>query len=89
MKKVLIIDANVAPYYIQKDYIKPFGRWGEQMQGASNLSELVSTLTELGVTHVLDTRFEGGSFKLSDRNPGLTLVRRKKSKNLSGGWHWS
>ncbi len=82
MKKVLILDENVAAYYIQKNYIKPFGRWGEEMHGASNLPELISTLPELGVTHVLDTRFEGGSFKLPDRPAGLTLVFERRNERV-------
>jgi hypothetical protein len=82
MKKVLTIDENVAAYYIEKDYIKAFGRWGEEMHGASNLPELISTLPESGVTHVLDTRFEGGSFKLPDRSAGLTLVFARRNERV-------
>jgi hypothetical protein len=75
VKRILILDENVAPYFIKKDYIKPFGRWGEQtVAGATNLSELMSTLPRLHVTHVLDVRFEGGSFDLPEHPAGLTPV---------------
>jgi len=66
------LDENVAPYFINKDYIKPFGRWGEQtVTGAANLSKLMSMLPALHVTHILDVRFEGGSFHLPEHPPGL------------------
>ncbi len=80
VKKILILDENVAPYFIKKDYVKPFGRWGEQtVSGATNLSELIALLPSLHVTHVLDVRFEGGSFKLPEHPIGLTPVFEGKN----------
>jgi hypothetical protein len=81
VKKVLILDENVGPYFIKKDYIKPFGRWGEQtVPGATNLSQLMALLPSLHVTHVLDVRFEGGPFKLSEHPAGLTPVFERRNQ---------
>ena len=75
VKTILILDENVAPYFIKRNYVKPFGRWGEQtVPGATNLAEVISLLPSLHVTHVLDVRFEGGSFKLPEHPAGLTRV---------------
>jgi len=65
VQKVLILDQNVAPYYIHKNYVKPVGRWGEHtLPGAANLTELLSAIPTLHVTHVLDVRLDGESFQL-------------------------
>jgi len=80
VKKVLILDENVAAYFIHKDYIKPFGRWGEQtLPGVANLADLLAALPSLHVTHVLDVRFEGGSFQLPEHPVGFTPVFQRKN----------
>jgi hypothetical protein len=81
VKKVLILDQNVGPFFIRKDYVKPFGRWGEQtVPGATNISQLMALLPSLHVTHVLDVRFEGGSFHLPEHPPGLTPVFERRNE---------
>jgi hypothetical protein len=81
VKKVLILDQNVGPFFIRKDYVKPFGRWGEQtVPGATNTSQLMALLPGLHVTHVLDVRFEGGSFHLPEHPPGLTPVFERRNE---------
>src|SRR5260370_213759 len=81
VKKVLILDENVGPYFIKKDYIKPFGRWGEQtVPGATNLSQLMALLPSLHVTHVLDVSVEGGPFMLSEHPAGLTPVFERRNQ---------
>ena len=81
VKKVLILDQNVGPFFIQKDYVKPFGRWGEQtVPGATNISQLMALLPSLHVTHVLDVRFDGGSFALPEHPPGLTPVFERRNE---------
>lgn len=70
--KVLILDENVAPYFLKMDYVKPFGRWGERtVPDVAGPSDLLSVLPRLHVTHVLDVRFPGGSFMLPEHPPGL------------------
>jgi hypothetical protein len=81
VKKLLILDQNVGPFFIRKDYVKPFGRWGEQtVPGATNISQLMALLPSLHVTHVLDVRFEGGSFNLPEHPPGLTPVFERRNE---------
>lgn len=81
VKRVLILDENVGPYFLKKDYIKPFGRWGERtMPGVANVSDLLKLLPSLPVTHVLDIKFEGGSFALADHPAGLTPVFERKDQ---------
>jgi hypothetical protein len=74
-KKILILDRGIAAYFIDKPYIKPFGRWGEQtLPGATDVPEVMAQLPSLGVTHILDVRLADGSFYLPEHPPGLTLV---------------
>ena len=73
--RVLLLDENIGPYFLTKDYVKPFGRWGEQtIPGVTSVADVVSSLGALRVSHVFDVRFEGGSFKLTGSVAGLTPV---------------
>jgi len=74
VKKVLILNGQIAAYFIDKPYLKPFGRWGEQTLGATNLREVLSLLPGLHATHILDVRNEDGNFALPEDPSGLTLV---------------
>jgi hypothetical protein len=75
VRKVLILNRGIAAYFINKPYIKPFGRWGEQtLPGATDVPKVMSQLPSLQVTHILDTISEDGSFYLGEHPPGLTLV---------------
>ena len=73
--RVLLLDENIGPYFLRKDYVKPFGRWGEQtIPGVTTIADVMSRLPSLHVSHVFDVRFEGGSFKLRAPVAGLTPV---------------
>ena len=74
VKKVLILDAGVAAYFIYKPYIKPFGRWGEQTLDATNVPQVLSLVPGLHATHIMDVIEEDGSFALPEHPSGLTLV---------------
>jgi hypothetical protein len=75
VRKVLILNGGIAAYFIDKPYIKAFGRWGEQtLPGATDVPKVMSLLPSLHVTHILDTVSEDGSFYLGEHPPGLTLV---------------
>jgi hypothetical protein len=74
VKKVLILNPGIAAYFIDKPYIKPFGRWGEQTLGATNLPEVLSLLPDLHATHILDVKGEDGNFALPEHPSGFTLV---------------
>jgi hypothetical protein len=74
VKKVLILDLGIAAYFLDKPYIKPFGRWGEQTLGAADVPQVLSLLPSLHVTHILDVKEEDGAFALPEHPPGFTLV---------------
>lgn len=75
VEKVLILNAGVAAYYLDKPYVKPFGRWGEiTLPGVTDISEAMAKLSALRVTHVLDVKSEYGVFDLQGNVPNLVLV---------------
>jgi hypothetical protein len=75
VKKVLILDPSVPPYYIDKSYIKPFGQWGEQtVPGVTNVQEALDHLSDLRISHVLDVNSEISGFQVHPNTPGLILV---------------
>jgi len=75
VRKVLILNKGIAAYFIDKPYIKPFGRWGEQtLPGATDVPKVMAQLASLHVTHILDVKSEDGSFQLPEHPSGLTLV---------------
>ena len=64
-KKVLVLDRSVPVYYLEKDYLKPFGQWGEQvLPEAGNSAEVLAELASLRVTHILDVKSPVGDFQV-------------------------
>jgi hypothetical protein len=83
VKKVLVLDRGIAAYFIEKPYIKPFGRWGEQtLPGVTNVQAVMARLPSLHVTHVFDVRSETGLFCLPDHPSGLTLVFEREDQRV-------
>ncbi len=83
VKKVLVLNPGISVYFIDKPYIKAFGRWGEQtIPGATNVPEVMAQLPALHVTHIFDYRPKGGAFDLPDHPPGLTLVFGREDQRL-------
>jgi hypothetical protein len=75
VRKVIILDAGVAAYYVDKPYIKPFGRWGEQtLPGVTDIPGVMAQLPVFQVTHVLDVKSEDGQFELNGSLSNLVLV---------------
>ena len=74
VKKVLILEAGVAAYFLDKPYVSPFGRWGEQTLGAANVQQVLAQLPRLHATHILDLVGNNGKFALPEHPSGLTLV---------------
>ena len=73
--KVLILDPFVASYYLDKDYLKPLGRRGEQpIPGIQTPLEALSSPQDWKITHVLDVQSEDGDFKIAGHPKDLTLV---------------
>jgi len=73
--RVLILDPSVPPYYLEKDYLKPFGKYGERpLPRVDNSKEVLSELLQLHVTHVLDVRSDEQDFQVPERAENLALV---------------
>jgi len=83
VRKVLILNGGIAAYFIDKPYIKPFGRWGEQtLPGATNVPKVLYLLPSLHATHILDVTSEDGSFNLPDHSSSLTLVFEQEDQRI-------
>lgn len=81
--KVLILDPLVPPYYSEKDYVKPIGRLGEEsLPNAGNLDHVISEIPRLHISHVLDVRWPGGSFRLPDNPEAMTLVLQRDNQRI-------
>ena len=77
VQRVLILDRSVTPYYLDKEYVKPVGQWGEQtVSGASDSAEALhmALAHRLEVSHVLDVNSEVSKFQVKPDTDGLTLV---------------
>jgi len=81
--KVLLLDPRVPGYYLDEDYLKPRGRNGEQVlpEGA-NLPRILTELSSLQISYVLDVKWEGGTFVLPDQPEGLTLVFEREDQRV-------
>jgi hypothetical protein len=82
VKRVLILNPDVAPFFIDKPYIKPFGPWGERpVPGVVDVPDAMSKLPGLQVTHFFDYKPESGSF-LPEHPPGLTLTFERADQRI-------
>lgn len=72
--KLLILDRSVPAYFSDKDYVKPFGQWGEQVfPDAATPAEILVRLNELHVSHVLDVQSTVSGFVVPTNYPGMVL----------------
>jgi hypothetical protein len=75
VRKVLILDASVTPYYLDRDYLKPLGSWGEHLLPyANNTGDVLPHLQELGISHILDVSSTVAPFQVPQDYPGLQLI---------------
>jgi len=75
VKRLLILDRSVPAYYSDKDYVKPFGQWGEQVYpDVKSAADILPRLHELGITHVLDVESTIAGYQIAPGTPGLELV---------------
>jgi hypothetical protein len=75
VKRVLILDRSVPPYYSDKDYVKPFGQWGERpYPGIETVADVLPRLREMGITHVFDVQSTISDYQVPANYPGLLLV---------------
>lgn len=75
VRKILILDRSVPPFYSRKPYIKPVGQWGElTLPQISNSLETLPRAGELHVTHVLDVVSPVSGFQIERPGSDLELV---------------
>src|SRR6266436_3462730 len=73
--KVLILDRSVQPYYLDRNYLKFIGQWGERvLPDAANAADVLPRAKELGITHILDVSSTVAPFQVPSNFPGLARV---------------
>jgi hypothetical protein len=85
IKKLLILDRSVPPYYSDKPFLKPIGQWGERtLPGSPDAQQaLASALNhQLDATHILDVSSTYSGFQVPPNTPGLILVFEDKNQRL-------
>jgi hypothetical protein len=83
VRRVLILDWSVPPYYSDKDYIKPVGRWGERtLPEVSTPAEALDRTRELGVSHILDVNSNVAPFQIVEPRTGVTLVFEARNQRI-------
>jgi hypothetical protein len=75
VRKILILDRSVQPYYLDRTYVKPIGQWGEQvLPGVTRASDVLPQAKQLGTTHILDVHSSIAPFQVPESFPGLVRV---------------
>jgi hypothetical protein len=83
VRKVLILDRSVPPYYCDKSYLKPTGQWGEEvLPGGQNTGLILAQVHQLGISHVLDVQSEISGFQVPADAKGLTLVLDEPNQRI-------
>jgi hypothetical protein len=83
VRKVLVLEPLVPTYYLEKDYLKPVGRFGEEtLPQGSDLGGVLNNLSELGITHILDVQYKGNGFRLPAQRSGLILVQEREDQRI-------
>jgi hypothetical protein len=84
VNRVLILDESVPPYYLNKNYVKLLGKYGEQPWSAVNSpAEALSTLPQERLSHVLDVRSRDRDFQVGPTNlRNLLLVFESKNQRV-------
>src|SRR5271154_9564 len=75
VKRLMILDPSVLPYYSNEDYLKPFGQWGEQvLPNVKTPSDALAQLDEQHISHILDVRSSVSGFRVPQDDPRLILI---------------
>jgi hypothetical protein len=81
--KVLILNRGIPAFYLDKTYIKPLGRWGEQtLPDATDPQKVLLLVPGLQVSHVMDLAWPSETFRLPDHPPGLTLIFERPGQRV-------
>jgi len=83
VSRVLILDPSVPAYYSDKEYLKPFGQWGEQvLPTAPTPEDVLARLGELKISHILDVRSSISEFRVPANFPGVVLVFERPDQKV-------
>lgn len=81
--RVLVLDPLVPVFYLNKDYLKPIGRRGEEpLPGITVPTQVLPSLSERKITHVLDVQWDKGGFQIPDPPKNLVLVFSEKNQRI-------
>jgi hypothetical protein len=83
VKKILILDRSVPPYYLRKPYVKPVGQWDElSLPGISTSLEALPRARELHVTHILDVVSPVSGFQIERPPSNFELVFQSTGQRI-------
>ena len=83
VRKVLVLDPLVPTYYLDKEYLKPIGRRGEQaLPGVDSPQEALPDRSKWNITHVMDVRLKDSGFQLSEHPDNLVLIFEAKDQRI-------
>lgn len=81
--RVLLLDRSIPAYYSDKNYVKPFGQWGEQVfPDISTPDQTLKKLNELQISHILDVQSTISDFQVPPNIPGLALVFERPGQKI-------
>jgi hypothetical protein len=83
VQKVLVLEPRVPTFYLNKNYLKPVGRFGEQsVPEGDDLHLLESKLSAYRITHILDVRLDDNNFRVPPGQPGLQLIFERDDQRI-------
>jgi hypothetical protein len=83
VRKVLVLAPRFPTFYLQKNYLKPVGRYGEEsFPGAADTRALLQNSNSMGITHVVDVRVDDNDFQIQQKPPNLTLVLEREDQRV-------
>jgi Dolichyl-phosphate-mannose-protein mannosyltransferase len=82
-EKVLVLEPRVPTFYLNKNYLKPVGRFGEQSIPEGNDFRLLDgKLSAYGITHILDVRLDDNGFRVPPGQPNLQLIFERDDQRI-------
>jgi Dolichyl-phosphate-mannose-protein mannosyltransferase len=83
VKRILILDRSVPPYYSRKSYVKPVGQWGElTLPQISTGLETLPHVRELHITHVLDVVSPVSGFQIERPPSNFELIFQSTDQRI-------
>ena len=80
---VLVLEPRFPVFYLEKPYLRPIGRFGEQvLPSVADPTQLLSQLPALKISHVIDAHLEGASFHVATNAKDLTLVFQREDQRI-------